>query len=364
MVKEVRMVTTKGVLTQHHHLADLPEGSQFSFGRVSVGTELKDLAMGCEGNYGIITSAVVRIHPTPNVAEYSSLAFPDFETGVKFMREVARLPQALRPSSTRLSDNVQFQLAQHISGKSGSTLESLGKSMVKSYVGSWLQWDPQTISACTMVYEGEPNEVALQKQLIKKLANKYGGLQSGSKNGAAGYDLTFAIAYFRDLIYSYQIYGESFETFVCWSRCLDLCRGVEADVKKVYKEMCLPGEPMICYRITQLYEEGCCAYFYLIMNLVGVADPCARFNEVEKVARESCLRHGGSLSHHHGVGKLRRPFMSEINSAPLNEWLKDMKNGIDPSNVFGCRNGVHGLGPDDDKRISEVMSLSSMESGT
>ncbi|CAB9518126.1 Alkyldihydroxyacetonephosphate synthase, peroxisomal [Seminavis robusta] len=362
MVKEVRMVTTKGVLTQHHHNAELPEGEQFSFGRVSVGTELKDLAMGSEGNYGLITSAVVRVHRIPAVDEYSSLVFPDFDTGFHFMREVARLPQALRPSSTRLSDNVQFQLAQHISGKSGSVIETFGKSLVKSYLGHWLKWNPQTISACTMVYEGESKEVAMQKQIINELATRFGGLQSGSKNGASGYDLTFAIAYFRDLIYSYQIYGESFETFVCWSRALDLCKGVEADVKKIFKELCLPGEPMICYRITQLYEEGCCAYFYLIMNLVGVTDPCAKFNLVEKTARESCLRYGGSLSHHHGVGKLRRHFMPEINSGPMNEWLKDVKKGIDPSNVFGCGNGVCGLvDHEKEKPVSEVMSWSSSD---
>ena len=56
--------------------------------------------------------------------------------------------------------------------------------------------------------------------------------------------------------------------------------------------------------------------------------------------RREILQHGGSLSHHHGVGKVRSQFLSETDSPALTANWKAIKKALDPSNVFGARNGV------------------------
>ena len=101
--------------------------------------------------------------------------------------------------------------------------------------------------------------------------------------------------------------------------------------------------------MTQLYDDGACVYFYLVVSLKGVADPLRVYSELEKDARRSILHHGGSLSHHHGVGKLRTDFVQEVNSSGFNSWLQQLKKGVDSTNVFGVRNGVFGMDlPDTD----------------
>ena len=67
-----------------------------------------------------------------------------------------------------------------------------------------------------------------------------------------------------------------------------------------------------------------------------------------KPARDEVLRSGGSLSHHHGIGKLRERFLPEIMSGPLLEWSRKIKQAVDPQNVFGSAN--HGVSVGDPTR--------------
>ena len=55
-------------------------------------------------------------------------------------------------------------------------------------------------------------------------------------------------------------------------------------------------------------------------------------------ARDEILKSGGSLSHHHGVGKLRRHFLPRIMSETALQWKRDLKKTLDPTNVFGAGN--------------------------
>ena len=67
----------------------------------------------------------------------------------------------------------------------------------------------------------------------------------------------------------------------------------------------MPGNPIITCRVTQLYDEGVCVYFYFCMNFEGVQSPSSVFAQIELAARKEILFQGGSLSHHHGIGKHR-----------------------------------------------------------
>ena len=88
----------------------------------------------------------------------------------------------------------------------------------------------------------------------------------------------------------------------------------------------------------QTYDAGACVYFYLGFVYLGMADPVGSFSRVEHGAREEILACGGSISHHHGVGKHRLAFMRDTLSDAGLEMLYAVKERIDPDNVFGSRN--------------------------
>lgn len=62
------------------------------------------MILGSEGNYGVITEAVIKIKKLPEIKRYGSILFPNFEIGMKFMEEVGR--RGIRPASIRLMDNI------------------------------------------------------------------------------------------------------------------------------------------------------------------------------------------------------------------------------------------------------------------
>jgi alkyldihydroxyacetonephosphate synthase len=136
----------------------------------------------------------------------------------------------------------------------------------------------------------------------------------------------------------HHVLAESFETTVPWSQALDLCENVKQRIWQEHEKRGLPGKPFVCCRVTQLYETGVCVYFYFGYYHKGVENPSHVYAEMELAAREEILRNGGSLSHHHGIGKLRQRFLPEILSEPALRWREEMKRAVDPDNVFGCRN--------------------------
>ena len=70
-------------------------------------------------------------------------------------------------------------------------------------------------------------------------------------------------------------------------------------------------EPFVSTRISQVYDNGCTIYIYFGFLLRGLPDPMQIYSEIEREAREEIMLNGGSLSHHHGVGKLRKDLMEK-----------------------------------------------------
>jgi alkyldihydroxyacetonephosphate synthase len=147
----------------------------------------------------------------------------------------------------------------------------------------------------------------------------------------------------RDFALSYHFLSDSFETFAPWSQISTIVKRTKAVVRREHASRCLPGQPFIGCRVTQLYHEGVCLYFYFCMNFEGVDRANEVFSAIEHVARREIVSLGGSLSHHHGVGKIRASFLKEIDSVPLQNTLRNIKRSIDPENLFGARNGPFAL---------------------
>jgi alkyldihydroxyacetonephosphate synthase len=94
--------------------------------------------------------------------------------------------------------------------------------------------------------------------------------------------------------------------------------------------------------VTQTYHAGVCVYFTMGFSGRGLAEPTKAFEEIEHVLRQVVLDHGGSLSHHHGIGKIRQSFLPQVHSAAALELIRAAKRAVDPGNVFGIANGACG----------------------
>ena len=141
ILMNVKLVTTKGTISKN---AEWP--------RVSNGPDLNHVVLGHEGNFGVVTEAVLRVRPIPEVKEYSSIIFHDFEIGIKFMDEVARSRNW--PASLRVVDNTQFKASQALKEKTNSMTKEFVDMLKMFYVLRIKGFDMNKFVGCTVVFEG------------------------------------------------------------------------------------------------------------------------------------------------------------------------------------------------------------------
>lgn len=305
--------------------------------RNSIGLQPRAFLFGNEGNLGIITRAVLKIHPQPAERKYSSLVFPSFELGVRFLKALRQT--GTLPASIRLVSNKEFRFGQALKPKP-TAIKARMDRLQKFFLFKILKFDVKQMVACVITMEGGTSEIRQQAKTISQLSKKYHGFNSGASNGKRGYMLTFAIAYIRDFFNRYHVLGETFETSVPWNCIHELCQNVEKALHEKCASFHVPGKPFLSYRVTQTYHTGVCVYFTMGLYTRGLEQPDAVFGKIEQHLRQVILDSGGSLSHHHGVGKIRQHFLPQIQSENSIRSLRKCKEAIDPQNIFAIRNGV------------------------
>lgn len=141
----------------------------------------------------------------------------------------------------------------------------------------------------------------------------------------------------QDLALRYRIVAESFETSVPWDRCEALCENVKERVRRECAQLNITHFLVSC-RVTQTYDAGACVYFYFGFKYTTHGDPVHIYEEIESRARDECLANGGSISHHHGVGKLRSQWYPQSVSAVGVDLYRATKRELDPRNIFAVGN--------------------------
>ncbi|CAG9861381.1 unnamed protein product [Phyllotreta striolata] len=325
LLVHVKMVTPRGTLEKS---CQAP--------RLSCGPDFNHLVLGSEGSLGVITEVVLKIRPLPKCQKYGSIVFPSFEKGVEFMREVAK--RRWQPASIRLMDNDQFKFALILKPESSYFAHALD-AIKKFYVTTIKGFDPNRMCVMTLLFEADEKQVETNEKNLYDLCKTFGGFPAGETNGERGYMLTFVIAYIRDLGLQFEVVAESFETSCPWDRAVTLVRNVKHVVADECRLLGITRFLINC-RVTQTYDAGCVIYFYLAFNHRNVGDPVRLHGRLETRAREEIVSSGGSVSHHHGVGKLRRKWYgSTVSEAGVGLYMA-AKRQLDPKNIFATDNLV------------------------
>jgi len=326
IIETIRLLTPRGVMEP-----------MVGFPRSSMGMQPQQIILGSEGNLGVITKAVVRIRPLPEHTKFGSYVFRDFDTGMNFLRDVAQ--QDVLPSSIRLMDNLQFRFGLALRPR-GGRWSYIKRKLEQFLLTKGKGFDLRKTVVVTCVYEGTHFELTTQQKVMSRFAKKHEGISAGAKNGQRGYLLTYLIAYIRDFVGRYHVFGETYETTVPWDRVLEVCKRVQEEAQKQHKKYGFPGTVYIAPRITQLYRTGVCIYFTHGFSTHGVENGEDKFILIERHMRKTIMDSGGSISHHHGVGKIRSMFVKDLLSSASRDLLKKVKEFLDPSNIFCISNNI------------------------
>jgi alkyldihydroxyacetonephosphate synthase len=307
------------------------------FPRQSAGIQIKPSLFGSEGNFGLITKAVIRIRELPEATQYQSLIFPNFQRGLEFLRALSAT--SFMPASIRLVDNTQFRLGHALKALETGQVAAAKSKLQKVFLTSIKGIDLGKMCVATIVIEGLKGEVEAQEKLIGELAAKYHGFFAGGTNGKRGYNLTFAIAYIRDFMTKMHIMGETLETTAPWDKIHDICVAVEDEAERIHADFGLSGKPFVSYRVTQLYTSGVCVYFTYGAYTRGHDDAEIAVTADQRL-RHAIVQAGGAISNHHGIGKFRSRLLHERMPTANVEVVEAIKQKLDGGNVFGVANGV------------------------
>ena len=311
MVVSLRLVSPTGVL----HSPIVPADA--------AGPSLLQCLVGSEGTLGVITEAVVRLHPLPQNRAFASYLFRDFATG---MEAVKRMLQAdLRPAVLRLSDPEETAMAVLLGRSSRPSLkERLGHLYVKLR-----GFDLQNGALLLLVFEGVDSLVSVAKREAHKFARS--GLHLGSLPARNWMKERFRHPYLRDDLLDRSVMVDTLETAAPWERL----PGLYTNVRQTLYDAALATAPgvLVFAHLSHGYPDGASLYF----TFMARQQPGQEFDQwqsIKTAATEAILKQGGALSHHHGIGTMHRLWTASYLGREGLSLLAELKKRLDPQNIM------------------------------
>ncbi|MFJ8196721.1 FAD-binding oxidoreductase [Streptomyces sp. NPDC096152] len=290
-----------------------PEGT-LDIGRAprsAAGPDLRQLVLGSEGAFGVITSVTVRLRPLPHTRVYEGWHFASFEEGTAALRRLAQ--DGPRPTVLRLSDETEtlIGLAQPDAIGSADAPRTAGCMAIAGYVGT---------------VEDTTHRREHAAAVLRECGGRYVGEEPGDRWAHGRY----SAPYLRDSLLDAGAFAETLETAAFWSRIPELYAAVRTALTTALTEAGTP--PLVMCHISHVYENGASLYF-TVVSAQG-DDPVAHWTPAKHAANEAILAAGGTISHHHGVGTDHRDWYVR-EAGPLGiEALRAVKRRLDPEGLL------------------------------
>jgi alkyldihydroxyacetonephosphate synthase len=288
----------------------------------AAGPGVRELLVGSEGTLGVISELALRVRPAPSERSYVGVFFEDFPAGVEGLRALAQ--QQAAPDVARLSDEHETRMSLALAGP-GGVKGGLGRAYLglRGYHGG----------GCLAIlgFEGAPVQVARRRKRALALIREAGGLSVGSTPGQAWLKARFSAPYLRDELLTYGVMVETLETATQWSNLQTLHRAVGRTINDALNACETPG--LVMCHVSHLYETGASLYF-TFLAAQRVDDEIGQWRTVKEAASRAIVEGGGTVTHHHAVGRDHAPWMEqEVGSTGLSA-LRALKSELDPAGIM------------------------------
>ncbi len=299
----------------------------------AAGPNLNDLVLGSEGTIGVITEATVRVQRKPEARDYRGYLFSDFAKGVAAARTIiqARMPVAM----VRLSDENETHFFRTFS--EAQSPKSFGRKLKKKLEFWYLKSKKVADRPCLMIIgiEGTKTQVAATQKATKAVTKKHGALAIGTSAGKRWFEGRFHGPYIRDPMMDHGLGVETLETSTRWSNVLHLQAAMIPTIDEAIRET-VPNQGahgIVMGHISHSYTDGASLYYTFVFPR-DLDREVAQWHTIKKAATEALIEHGGTISHHHGVGTDHAEWMVE-EKGPLGlSVLKAIKDELDEAGIM------------------------------
>ncbi|MFH1727788.1 MAG: FAD-binding oxidoreductase [Pseudomonadota bacterium] len=290
----------------------------------AAGPCLKDLFIGSEGAFGVITEATMKIRKLPEKMDFSGVYFSTFEAGINASREMYQ--GGIKPLLLRLSDvketEVFFKLGLIAHGMKDWFKKSAGKLYFKAK--GWHEGEGAIMMLGFL--SNDPN-----KKAAFSVIKNYSGINLGETIGKNWYKDRFKHPYLRDSLINKRFFVDTFETATNWKNIDPLYRNIEEAINDEFSKMGL--KCIVLTHLSHLYIEGSSLYFTVLAPQIE-GQEIRQWEDVKKTITNTIMKFGGTLSHHHGVGQDHMPWINEELGDVGMEMLKALKNTLDPKGLL------------------------------
>ena len=293
-----------------------PKGTirTLEFPATATGPKLNDIIKGSEGSFGIVTELTMKIYRhMPENRKRFGFIFPTWTDAVNAMREISQGEFGM-PAVMRISDPEETHIGLKLYGIDGTFLDKM--MTLKGY---------KPMERCLFIgsSEGDKSYTANVKKNVKKVCRKHGGMYLtgfATKKWEPG---RYRDPYLREDLQDYGIIIDTLESGVSWDKIHSLHQGVRSYIKNRPQTICMT-------HASHFYSQGTNLYFIFIMK----TDDPREYKEFQEGVIEHIYRSGGSLSHHHGVGKMIAPWMEKQLGREQMDVLRALKKYFDPNDIM------------------------------
>jgi alkyldihydroxyacetonephosphate synthase len=291
------------------------------FPATAAGPSLREVLVGSEGTFGVITELTVRVRPRPPERRFEGWFFRSFAEGAEAFRELEQRHAA--PDVARLSDEDETRSALAFAGGGGAR-DLLGRAYLRArgYAGG-----------CLVVtgWDGTDVEVARRRAAGARILRKAGGLPLGRGPGAAWERSRFETPYLRDDMLERGVMVETLETATNWSNLLHLHGAVRSALHEALSARGTP--PLVLCHVSHLYPSGASLYF-TFMARQEAGHELDQWRAAKRAASDAIVANGGTITHHHAVGRDHVPWMRAETGALGVDVLRAAKAAADPAGIM------------------------------
>jgi len=287
----------------------------------AAGPALRELIVGSEGTLGVIPDVTVRVRPLPRVRRYEAWMAESFEAGAEIVRALAQGPGL--PDIIRISDEEETEGSLALNGPRG---------VAGNLFGAYLGLRKRRQGALTIVgFEGGEESVARRRALAVRELRRAGAAYLGQAAGRSWEHGRYQGPYLRDTLMGMGALVETLETSHTWSRLGELHKAVGAAIADSLAGQGTPG--LIWCHLSHAYADGASLYFTFIARR-RAGEEIGQWQQAKRAACEAIVACGGTITHHHAVGRDHAPYMeAEVGRTGL-DVLRAVKDQLDPAGIM------------------------------
>ncbi len=316
--------------------------------------DLVPLVVGSEGVLGIVTSATLRLHPAPAARSFGAWSFPTTRDGWEAMR---RLFQAgLRPAVARLydpfdalvakrgarHDNEEHERSPRAGARRGALLRAILarprriNALLDSRPAAWVLGGAMLL----LVFEGSEGATSAGMRAARSLLERpERGRWLGEAPARRWIRHRYSVSYKQAAVFADGAFVDTMEVAAPWSSLEGLYEGVRR---------ALADHAFVMAHLSHAYPDGCCIYFSFAgaarageaKDRGGWDEAClATYDRAWKAALEAATRAGGTIAHHHGVGRSKSAYLTAELGAGV-DVVRSLMKAFDPAGILNPGNLV------------------------